>query len=326
MTKLLHPENMAIVELRTDCQKNFTGGQNVGEIDWMNLKRGEGEDCTFPKKAAFSWESDREGSVFELSENEDFSDAVSMQVAGNSVQIGNLKANQKYFWRVDGCAPHTFSTEDAAPRWLEVEGLSNVRDMGAWKTMDGRSVRQGLIYRGSEMDTHHTITAAGVRTLHDELGIRTDLDLRGEAVDKVFESPMGKDVAFLLIPVKAYGVACEEENKYVYKELFDVLADENNYPIYYHCWGGADRTGTLAFLMEAVLGVSEEDMYMDYELTSLSIWKDRSRKSDHFKSFMAALDTYGTEESSIHEKTVRFLKSCGITDETLDRLRRNLLI
>lgn len=326
MTKLLHPRDMEVVEIQTACQKSFQGGGMVGEIDWLNLNRSEGEDCTFPAKVVFSWETDRQESLLELADNEHFSNSRLIHVAGNTAAVGNLLANQRYFWRVNGCAMQSFETEDVSPRWIYVDGLTNVRDMGAWKTADGRRIRQGLIFRGSEMDRHHTVTEDGIRTLRDELNIRCDLDLRIEAVGNITESPMGKDVAFVLIPAKAYGAACEEENKSVYKELFDVLADEKNYPIYYHCWGGADRTGTLALLIEAVLGVSQEDMLLDYELTSLSVWGDRSRKSELFCSLMEALDAYGNQESTLNEKAVAFLKSCGITDDTLNRLRRNLLV
>ena len=38
--------------------------------------------------------------------------------------------------------------------------------------------------------------------------------------------------------------------------------------VYFHCAEGADRTGTLAFLIEALLGVSESDLSKDYELTT----------------------------------------------------------
>ena len=38
--------------------------------------------------------------------------------------------------------------------------------------------------------------------------------------------------------------------------------------MYFHCAGGADRTGTLAFLIEALVGVSENDLSKDYELTT----------------------------------------------------------
>jgi protein tyrosine/serine phosphatase len=43
-----------------------------------------------------------------------------------------------------------------------------------------------------------------------------------------------------------------------------VLADESNYPIFFHCAIGTDRTGTLAYLINGLLGVPEEDLYYDY--------------------------------------------------------------
>lgn len=42
----------------------------------------------------------------------------------------------------------------------------------------------------------------------------------------------------------------------------------NGQAVYIHCMVGADRTGTLAFLLEALLGVSESDLSKDFELTS----------------------------------------------------------
>ena len=41
-------------------------------------------------------------------------------------------------------------------------------------------------------------------------------------------------------------------------------------PVYFHCIYGADRTGTLAFLLESLLGVGENELAKDYELTSFS--------------------------------------------------------
>jgi len=324
MTRLISPENNASVMLLTRSQRTFAAAGAVENIDWLKLRRAEKEDCTYPLPVEFAWECSADTSVLELSEAADFTSPMRFIVHGCRACVDDLLAGQEYFWRVNGCSPRRFTTEDAAPRWLHAEGISNVRDMGAWRTADGRRVKQGLIYRGSEMDTHHTITEAGIRTMRDVLGIRTDLDLRGEAVGRVTESPLGKDIEYLLVPAKAYAEFMEQDQKPVCRRLFEILADESRYPIYFHCWGGADRTGTLALMLEAVLGLSDEDMLRDYELTSLSVWGDRSRTSELFVSLLNALDSYGG--GSIAEKTVRYLLSCGISEDTLSRIRKNLLI
>jgi protein tyrosine/serine phosphatase len=47
--------------------------------------------------------------------------------------------------------------------------------------------------------------------------------------------------------------------------------------VYFHCRVGADRTGTLAYILEGLLGVSDEDRKQDYELTTLFGLADRTR-------------------------------------------------
>ena len=67
------------------------------------------------------------------------------------------------------------------------------------------------------------------------------------------------------------------------RTFFETLADKSMYPLYGHCWGGADRAGTLFFLLENLLGVPYKDAILDYELTSLSIWRTRTRNYKEFK-------------------------------------------
>ncbi len=61
-------------------------------------------------------------------------------------------------------------------------------------------------------------------------------------------------------------------NSDVYIDAFQWAIDElrKGKPVFFHCIFGADRTGTLAFLMEALLGVGENQLAIDYELTSFS--------------------------------------------------------
>jgi protein-tyrosine phosphatase len=53
------------------------------------------------------------------------------------------------------------------------------------------------------------------------------------------------------------------------------LADESRLPAVFHCAAGKDRTGIVAALLLSVLGVPEEDILDDYELTSRYRTPDR---------------------------------------------------
>ena len=48
-------------------------------------------------------------------------------------------------------------------------------------------------------------------------------------------------------------------------DIFDCVAKDE--PVYFHCYAGADRTGTIALILEALLGMSQSDIDKDYELT-----------------------------------------------------------
>jgi len=327
MTTLQYPADGAVISPETDRQRAFRNSSreqiSPDRIDWLNLER-RGEDFSFPAPAEFRWETDAETSCFVLSENADFCDCIVRKIPEKHLTAGSLKAGRTYYWKVNDSEVRTFTTEDTVPRRIAVDGITNVRDNGRWRTLDGRRMKQGLIYRGSEMDTHCTITGEGIRVMLDELHIHTDLDIRGEAVGRITESPLGETVDFRLIPVAAYADFLQEDHKPVTKKIFDLLADETAYPIYYHCWGGADRTGTIAYLLEALLGVPEEDLILDYEMTSLSVWGNRMRHSDLFAGFEGDLKKYD-EDGTPQSRTEKYLLSCGITPETIAKLRKNLL-
>lgn len=329
MAGLLQPADGASVTLASDKQQAFTklrlekpvDGEALPPVDWLHLERSGKEDLTAPEKVEFTWESDGV-SVFELAEDAEFLHVVkTAEILGNGIRVGNLKIAQTYYWRVNGSMPFRFTTADIAPRWMLAEGCSNIRDAGGWVTAEGRRIRQGLLFRGSELDIHHTVTGIGIRAFRDDLRIKTDLDVRGEVFGKRFSSEMGEDVDFVNLPVAAYEQFIA--NREVCKQVFDILCDKKRYPIYYHCWGGADRTGTMALLIGAVLGMSDEQLILDYELTSLSVWGDRRRDSDHFTALMAALEPF--EGETIGERAVAYLDACGVDAAMRETLRAILL-
>ena len=59
--------------------------------------------------------------------------------------------------------------------------------------------------------------------------------------------------------------------------MTDITSVNNPKNIYFHCRVGADRTGTIAYLLEGLLGVPDEKRYEEYELTYLSGLYDRTR-------------------------------------------------
>ncbi|MBQ3864659.1 MAG: tyrosine-protein phosphatase [Clostridia bacterium] len=342
--RLISPIHGQAVSLLTEAQKAMVKGKTKAgidnSIDWTDLKR-KGSENSYPQPVHLQWEVD-----VELAQQEEW-----QLVAVNTVrsfdngrkiylrkderetEIDNLFSDCTYYWSValygkNGILDSVqgyFRTRAEAPTWFRVEGLTNVRDIGGWLTKRYKRVRRGMIFRGSEMDTHHTLTENGREVLRNILKIRTDLDLRGEAEGKVTQSPIGEDIRFELLPINAYAEFLEKDRYEENRRVFSFLAQEDVYPVYLHCWGGADRTGILVLLLNALLGVSDKKLIRDYELTCFSVWGERSRRSDNFRAFMKGLDEYGGHEASLQVKAENYVKAAGVTQEEIDRIRSILL-
>ncbi len=340
---LAEPQDVAVVSLASDAQKAYKSPEKRGwnaEYSPSALKNGA-DDASKPKPTIFRWNGNSSDVIFtlQLAKTDDFVDAVEFPSAEKlEREVKNLPPDAKFFWRVkatskDGSEEfsqtRSFRTETACPRWFDVPGISNVRDAGGWTTRDGKRVKSGKIFRGSEFDGHFNLTEEGKRVLLDEMGIVVDLDLRGASewgnvLD--YTSPLGaQNVRWLNFPVSSYGGIVADEQKRLYREMFRVLADEKNYPLYVHCWGGADRTGTLIMAINAILGVSDDDLCADYEITSFSVFGERSIHSKEFKSLLEGLNAYGTDDDSLSIKFENYLKSAGVTDDELNAIRKILL-
>ena len=98
MTKLIFPQQGSLQTIHTPFQSLFyrERWQEEAEeqIDWDQL-RSTGEDHSSPSKICFRWETEEARSVFELSDTEDFRNPMIIQTEQTSVEIGNLKADQK---------------------------------------------------------------------------------------------------------------------------------------------------------------------------------------------------------------------------------------
>ena len=245
-----------------------------------------------------------------------------------------------------------FTTDARPPRWIALEGcVKNVRDIGGWRTRDGRRVKQGMAFRGQglnddsvdgEMAGRNRLTVEDVHYLRDTLKIRTDLDLRTPSeVSGMTKSPLGDGVRFVHHPSPAYaGLFSEDgresdladEGKKTMAANFRIFCDEKNYPIFFHCIGGTDRTGSLAYVLNAVLGVDRHDLEVDWEST---LYPDRlpELKPDYSgkrgwrskEYFDMGFAKYGDANTSWNDRVILYLFDCGITKEEIARFRSIML-
>ena len=249
--------------------------------------------------------------------------------------------------------------EDGPPRFMAVDKVSNMRDIGGWIGLDGRRVRHGLVYRSSAFNSgarfqreakrgyeyifgltpvtekekssfkpgERKISDKGIAELVYGLGIRSDLDLRSpHECYGMNGSPLGLGVKWFHCPQKTYGEFKYEDAKRAFAAAFRVFLDKSNYPVIFHCAGGADRTGAIAFILNGILGVSLDDLSKDWELTAFgtghSVNPDFTHKT-RFNRLVAVVDAY--PGATLTERIVSYVKSCGFTDADIDRVREIML-
>ena len=293
-------------------------------IEWMRSIEDEsdfshpaGLSLAFPGEAPFR---------LEISENGSFENSRTIECAENNFTLFNLKSNCRYFWRVNGKEANSFSTADNEWRFIKIDGVSNVRDLG------GRRIKEGLLFRGSELlGSDFKITEAGKETLRDQLSVKTELDLRLEYLGRYGDETPVEGVALKQMPYRPYVEIFEEKHRRGIVEIMNFLSDESVYPIYFHCMGGADRTGMIALYLEALADESEEDIFLDYELTSIArIYNPqkavtdnmyRSHTYDYFQDFLKELRGYAPDKG-LKEQVKAFLLDSGVTEETLEKITK----
>lgn len=204
-------------------------------------------------------------------------------------------------------------------RWIQTNTW-NVRDLGGWDC-DGGTVRYGLLIRGGEP------SAADYSVLVQELGVRYDLNLRGSSEATWTKSPLGDDVYF----VKAdaynwYTLTNTEAWRINLRCVFDAVT--HGLPVYFHCAAGADRTATLACVLEGLLGMSQSDIDKDYELTSFYSGTDttsntRSRNKAEWQGLIAAINA--KSGSTFRDKCVTFAAELGFTAAEINAYRKAMI-
>ena len=259
---------------------------------------------------------------------------ITTTVSGSMVKVFNLIPNRRYHYTV------TCSGEEISRGYFDTEGrrriikvsdtvsadnANNFRDFGGLKTTDGKAIKYGKVFRGTNIDGLSVYEKA---YMTDVLNIGLDVDLRREQ-----ETGRNKAKRILDVSKADYSNVgfinfddLKNPEKLKPTMLAILSALQSGKAVYIHCFAGADRTGCISMLIQALCGVSEKDCTIDYELTSFSCVGSRPR-TVYNTGFMGYFHPYlaGYRGATFKEKAENLLLECGLTAEQIKALRNALI-
>lgn len=259
----------------------------------------------------------------------DYSNAVTVNTTAKSIAVNNLLRNTKYYVRITATAngitrqaESSFKTADIGPRVMTVGGITNVRDLGGYETSFGKTTLQGLAFRGAQLDIKGVsrLTAQGAELLGTDIALGLEIDLRTASETGGLTKSVVTSAKYLNSRIGSYTAAFSSDQKELFRQIFASYADVNNYPIYVHCVYGADRTGTVCYILNALLGVDEKTLIQDYEFTTFSDAGLRSAATNaEMKAFLTSFNALSG--STPAEKAENYLLSIGVTNEEISTIR-----
>lgn len=223
-----------------------------------------------------------------------------------------------YALNADGEVKQTGTLMPNKPLRQIMAATRNFRDLGGW-ACDGGYIKYGILYRAGELNGNDADIVL------NQLGIKTELDLTGDGTHGAisglkYAGYVGGYAMYALTPVDAWKVNI--------RAVFD--AAKYNEPLVFHCSAGADRTGTLACVIEGMLGVSQSNLDVDYELTSFYQYYERKRNEDYqggggadWRRLINQIKA--VSGTTFRDKCVNFVASLGFTAAEINAFRAAMI-
>ncbi|MBR6532738.1 InlB B-repeat-containing protein, partial [Candidatus Saccharibacteria bacterium] len=208
----------------------------------------------------------------------------------DSGRIYNMIPGQVYRWE-DASDSQLYgyvkAETVAGKRFLTAGNMNNVRDLGGMEadpdgdgTIDG-TIKYGLLIRGEKIGTDQT-AANDLKAILGPNDYEYDLRSPDDSIPD-YGSEYRLSTYSGLKDTKHYDIAYPSSNytktRSTIAEIMQEIVDGNS--VYFHCRVGSDRTGTVAYLLEGLLGVDKKTRDEEYELTTFSGRSDRNRYYDH---------------------------------------------
>ena len=170
-------------------------------------------------------------------------------------------------------------------RVITLASVLNLRDLGGYRTIDGRTTRWRRLYRSNDLGDLTTSDFELFRILE----IKTIIDLRSTGeIDRTGRGLLGETpIRFVDTPILSDADGNERlddihDEDYLAKRYIHYLdvgshalaraiaeiADLESHPMVFNCFFGKDRTGVLAALVLSCVGVERQSVVADYALTS----------------------------------------------------------
>jgi protein-tyrosine phosphatase len=228
------------------------------------------------------------------------------------------------------------------PRHIQFESVPNFRDLGGYRTHDGRTVAWRRLFRSAAL---HKMNERDIARLKQGISLRAVIDLRSpKDPDQNPEVILLKAIGARYYPIpfstwpwpgpsnrsdsssyvrdeaQAHPSATNMGEIYLYRiranpfgkrlvDALEIIAKRENHPLVFHCSAGKDRTGVLAAMVLTAMGIVDEDVVEDYVLSAplMKEIRDRMTSDPETAQGVNDLPDFQWEASAVSIATFLFL-------------------